>query len=59
MPHSDHDSESFTPTLEDVTGQAISGRKDSKKWPESPVKREVMRTVRDASEHCHSSSVTA
>ena len=56
MPDSDHDFEKSTPILEQITGRAILGRKDSKKWPESPLKREVMRTVRDASEFDHSSS---
>lgn len=52
LPHPE--SENFTSILKQVTGQAISGRKDSHKWPESPLKREVMRTVRAASKHGHS-----
>ncbi|KAF6230162.1 hypothetical protein HO133_004501 [Letharia lupina] len=56
MPRREHESDKFTPILEQITGQAVSGRKDSKKWPGSPLKREVMRTVRDASENGHSSS---
>ncbi|CAD6583145.1 MAG: hypothetical protein ASARMPREDX12_001186 [Alectoria sarmentosa] len=56
MPHRDYKPEDFTPILKQVTGQAISGRKDSKKWPESPLKRNVMHTVRDASEHGNSTS---
>ena len=56
MPHRDYKPEDFTPILKQVTGQAISGRKISKKWPESPLKREVMHTVRDASEHGNSTS---
>ena len=47
MPQKDHSSEVSTPILERITGHAISGRSDSRKWPESPLKREVMRTVRD------------
>ena len=47
MPQKEHSSEVSTPLLERITGNAISGRSDSKKWPESPLKREVMRTVRD------------
>ena len=49
MPHKDHSSEVSTPILERITGHAISGRSDSREWPESPLKREVMRTVRDVS----------
>lgn len=56
MPHRDHESEGSTPIIDQITGHAISGRKDSKKWPASPLKREVMRTVRDASELDSSSS---
>lgn len=47
MPQKDHSSEVSTPILERITGHAISGRSDSNKCPESPLKREVMRTVRD------------
>ena len=54
VPQRDHESGPSTPVLEQITGQAISGRKDSNKWPESPLKREVMQTVRDASELAHS-----
>lgn len=57
MPHRDDKNEDFTPILKQVTDQAISGRKDSKKWPESPLKRKVMHTVRDASEHGNSTSL--
>lgn len=56
MPPRDHESEGSTPIIDQTTGHAISGRKDSKKWPASPLKREVMRTVRDASELDSSSS---
>ena len=49
MPLKDHSSEVSTPILERITGHAISGRSDSREWPESPLKREVMRTVRDVS----------
>ena len=49
MPQKDHSSEASTPLLERITGHAISGRSDSRKWPESPLKQEVMRTVRDVS----------
>ena len=56
MPRGDRESEDSTPVLEQITGHAISGRKDSKKWPASPLKREVMRTVRDASEVGYSNS---
>lgn len=52
MPYRDQESESLTPILEQIIGQAVSGRK-SKEWPQSPLKRQVMRTVRDASEHGH------
>ena len=55
-PHRANESETFTPILEQVTGQAISGRKGSRKWPGGPVKREVMRTVRDVIQLGHSSS---
>ena len=47
LPQKDHTSEVSTPILERITGHAISGRSDSRKWPESPLKREVMRTVRE------------
>ena len=53
MPHKDQESEKVTPTLEQIARHAISGRKDSRKWPQSPLKRQVMRTVRDASKHGH------
>ena len=53
-PPRDHGSEVFTPILENVTGQAISGRKDIKTRSESPLKREVMRTMRAAGDHGHS-----
>lgn len=56
MPPRDYESEGSTPIIDQITGHAISGRKDSKKWPASPLKREVMRTVRDASVLDHSSS---
>ena len=56
MPHRDHEYESLTPILEKISEQAISGRKDSEEWPESSLKREVMRTVRDTSQRGHSSS---
>ena len=56
MPSKYHESEISTPVIEQITGHAISGRKGGKKWPESPLKREVMRTVPDASEPSHSSS---
>ena len=49
MPQKDHSSEISTPIFEQITGHAVSGRSDSRKWPESPLKREVMRTVRDVS----------
>lgn len=55
MPPRDHESEVSTPIIDQITGHAISGRTDSKKWPSSPLKCEVMRTVRDASELEHSS----
>ncbi len=54
MPHRDHEYESLTPILEKVIEQAISGWEDSEIWPESSLKREVMRTVRDTSERGHS-----
>ena len=54
MPEKDHTSEVSTPILERITGHALSGRSDSKKWPESPLKREVMRTVRDVTHLGHS-----
>ena len=47
LPQNDDNSEVSTPILERITGHAISGRSDSRKWPESPLKREVMRTVRN------------
>ena len=56
MPHQNHESDISTPILDQVTGQAISGREDSKKWLESLLEREVMRTVRDASERRRSGS---
>lgn len=54
--HRDQGSEILTPILEQITGQAISARKNSENWPQSPSKRQIMRTVRDASEHRHSNS---
>lgn len=54
IPHRDYRSENQTPIFERVAGQAISGRKDGKKWLESPLKRQVTRTVREPAEHCHS-----
>lgn len=56
IPLGHYESEVPTPIFERVTEQAMSGRKESNKWPESPRKREVMRTVRDASGLCHSNS---
>ena len=56
MPPGDHASEIPTPILGQITKHAISGREDSGKWPESPLKREVMRTVRGASEFNYSNS---
>ena len=56
MPQMDHGSEVLTPILKQISGHAISGRKDSRKWPESPLKREVMRTVRDVNVLGYSSS---
>lgn len=57
-PRNDHESESPTLLLKQITGEAVSGRKNSKKWPESLLKREVMGKVRDASEHGHSNSLS-
>lgn len=37
MPHRAHELEAFTPSLEQITGQDISGRKDVRKWPQSPL----------------------
>ena len=54
MPHRAQESEILTPILEQITGQAISGRKASANWPQSPSRRQIMQTVRDASEHGHS-----
>ena len=54
MPPKDHGSEVSTPIIEQITGHAISEKKGGKKWPESPLKREDMRTVQDASEPSHS-----
>lgn len=59
MPQRDHEYGSLTPILQRITGQAISRRKDSKKWPESPLKREVMQTVRDTNERGHLNSQPA
>ena len=59
MPQRDHEYGDLTPVLEQMTRQAIPRRKDSKKWPESPLKREVMQTVRDTSERGHSKSQPA
>ena len=56
MPPTDHDSEISTPIIEKITGHAILGRKGAKKWLKSPLKREFMRTVRNASEPSHSVS---
>lgn len=56
MPHRAHESENFTPSLEQMTGQEISGRKDVTKRRKSPLKRQVMRTVHNASGHPHSGS---
>lgn len=52
MPYRD---QILTPILEQITGRAISGREGSEKWPQSPSKHQIMRTVRDASEHGHPS----
>ena len=53
MSHKDQEFGKVSPILEQIARQAISGRKDNRKWPQSPLKRQVMRTVRDASEHDH------
>ena len=47
MPQVDHSSEVPSPILERITGHAISGSSDSRKCLQSPLKREVIRTVRD------------
>ena len=53
IPQRNQESEKITPILEQISRQAISGRKDSRNWPQSPLKRQVMRTVRDAGENRH------
>ena len=55
MLHRDHESERFTPILEQITGQAISEREDIKDWPGNPLKRKIMQTVPGASDHGRSS----
>ena len=54
--HSDNDANDLMPILEQINGQAISERNDGMSWPESCLKREIMRTARDTPEHSHSSS---
>ena len=56
MLHRDHQSEHFTPILEQITGQAISKMEDIKDWPENPLKRKIIQTVRGANDHGRSSS---
>ena len=55
MLHSDHESKHFTPTLEQVTGQAISEMEDIKDWPGNASKLKTMQTVRGASDDGRSS----
>ena len=56
IPLGHYESEVPTPILERLTEHAMSGSKDTKKRQESPLKREVMRTVREASGLGHSNS---
>ena len=54
--HRDRGSNISTPVLHQMSRQSISGMKDGNKLPESPLKREIIRKVRDVREHGTSAS---
>ena len=56
MLHRNHESKQFTPTPEQVIGQAISEMEDVKDWPGNASKLRTTQTVRAASDDGRSSS---